>query len=153
MKTLNNYINEAARKFDDADEYLSFIVKQSKKDPDIWDDTCSWEARDAFEYWESTFGDFDDVLDFIDEYASHKRVAGWASKESFEDAYNIIPQKLKTIMKKSKPKMPYKKKNNEFEIWQTTDSGFDVNVMKFMNYINDNGTDYVQYWYMISIEK
>jgi len=152
MKTLNNYINEAARKFDDADEYLSFIVKQSKKDPDIWDDTCSWEARDEFEYWESAFGDFDDVMDFIDEYASHKRVAGWSSKESFEDAYNIIPQKLKTIMKKSKPKMPYKKKNNEFEIWQTTDSGFDVNIMKFMNYMNDNGTDYVQYWYMIAID-
>lgn len=152
MKALNNYIKESARKFDDGDEYLEFIVGQSKKDPDIWDDTCNWEARDGFEYWESAFGDFGDVRDFIDEYAGHMRVAGWSSEESFEDVYDIIPQKLKTIMKKSKPKMPYKKKNNKFEIWQTTDSGFNVNVMKFMNYMNDNGTDYVQYWYMISID-
>ena len=152
MKDLNTYINEGTRKFDDADEYLEFIVGQSKKDPDIWDDTCRWEARDGFEYWESAFGDIDDVRDFIDEYASNMRVAGWASEVSFEDAYNIIPQKLKTIMRKSKPKVPYKTRSNKFEIWQAKDSGFDVNVMKFMNYMNDHGRDYAQYWYMISIE-
>jgi len=152
MKTLNNYIKESAKKFDNVDEYLEDIVNSSKKDPDIYDDTGDWEARDAFDYWESAFGEFDDILDFIDEYASGKCVAGWNSEESFEDVEKVIPQKLKTIMKKSKPKMPYKKRNNKMEVWQITDYGFDVAVMKFMNYMNDNGTDYVQYWYMISID-
>ena len=151
MKSINNYIKESARKFDDASEYLEDIVNSSKKDPDIWDDTGDWEARDGFEYWESAFGEFDDILDFIDEYAYRTCVAGWSSEESFEDVEKVIPQKLKTIMKKSKPKMPYKKRSNKMEVWQTTDNGFDINVMKFMNYMNDNGTDYVQYWYMISV--
>ena len=66
MKQINNYISEKLiinnnnsshqEEFEDADEYLSFIVEQSKKDPDIWDDTCSWEARDSFEYWEGAWG-------------------------------------------------------------------------------------------------
>ena len=162
MKQINNYISEKLiinnnnsshqEEFEDADEYLSFIVEQSKKDPDIWDDTCRWEARDSFEYWEGAWGEVDDVLDFIDEYASNKRVAGWSSEESFEDVYDIIPQILKTIMKSSKPKIPYKKRSNQFEVWETTANGFDVSVMKFMNYMNDNGTDYAQYWYMIVVE-
>lgn len=164
MKSINNYISEKLtissashqETFDDAVEYLAFIVKQSKKDskkdPDIWDDTGNWDARDCFEYWEGAWGERDDVVDFIDEYASDKLVAGWSSEESFDDVYNIIPQKLKIIMKKSKPKMPYKKRSNKFEIWEITDSGFDVSVMKFMNYANDSGTDYVEYWYMIAVE-
>jgi hypothetical protein len=153
MKDLNAYINEGARKFEDADEYLEHIVNSAKADPDIWDDTGDWEARDAFDYWESAFGEFDDILDFIDEYASGKSVAGWNSEESFEDAEKKIPQKLKSIMKKSKPKMPYKKRNNKMEVWEVQDGQYNVAVMKFMNYMNDNGTDYVQYWYMIAIDE
>lgn len=160
MKQINNYISEKLiinstshqETFDDVVDYLAFIVKQSKKDPDIWDDTCNWEARDGFDYWEGAWGETDDVVEFIDEYASNRLVAGWSSEESFDDVYNIIPQKLKAIMKKSNSKIPYKKRSNKFEIWETTDSGFDVSVMKFMNYMNDSGTDYVQYWYMIAID-
>ena len=152
MKSINNYIKESTRKFDSVEEYLEDIVNSSKKDPEIYDDTGYWEARDAFDYWESAFGEVDDVLDIIDDYANRKCVAGWSSEESFEDVEKVIPQKLKSIMKKSKPSIPYKKRSNKMEVWETTDNGFDVTVMKFMNYMNDNGTDYVQYWYMISID-
>lgn len=149
---INKSISEAAKTFDYVDEYLADIVQAAKKKPDIYDDTGNWEARDSFEYWESAFGEFQDVLDFIDDYGRGCAVAGWSSEESYEDIEKVIPNKLKTLMKKSKLKTPYKKYNNKFEVWETKDDGFDVNIMKFMNYMNDHGTDYVQYWYMIAIE-
>jgi hypothetical protein len=152
MKALNSYIKEAAQTFDYVEDYLADIVQTAKKEPDVYDDTGDWEARDGFEYWESAFGEFQDVCDFIDEYGSGCAVAGWSSEESYEDVEKVIPDKLKTLMNKTKPKMPYKKYSNKFEVWETNDDGFDVNIMKFMNYMNDNGTDYVQYWYMIAIE-
>ena len=49
--------------------------------------------------------------------------------------------------------MPYKKRNNQMEVWETKQDGFDINVLKFGNYVNDNGTDYMEYWYMIAIEE
>ena len=55
-------------------------------------------------------------------------------------------------MNKVKSKMPYKKRNNHMDVWETTQDGFDITILKFKNYANDNGTDYVQYWFMIAIE-
>lgn len=56
-------------------------------------------------------------------------------------------------MKKSKPKIPYKKYNNQMEVWEIKQDGFYITVLKFGYYTNDNGTDYKEYWYMIAIEK
>lgn len=61
MKALNNYIKEAAQTFDYVEDYLADIVQAAKKEPDVYDDTGNWEARDGFEYWESAFGEFQDV--------------------------------------------------------------------------------------------
>lgn len=153
MKNLNTYIVEKYNT-DSIEEYLESIVNSAKdKNPKIWDDTESWEAKDDFDYYQDASGSYDDVLEFIEQYANNKAVAGWMTKESFEETEKIIPKFLKDIIKKSKPEIPYKKKSNKFEVWETTDKGFDVTVMKFMNYTNDNGTDYVEYWYMIAIEK
>ena len=151
MKDISKYIIEKYNK-NSIEDYLASIVDSAKDDPKIYDDTESWKANDDFEYWQSTFGEYDDVLEFIGRYANNKAVAGWMTKESFEETEKIIPKKLKTIMKKSKPEIPYKKNSNKFEVWETQDKGFDVTVMKFMNYTNDNGTDYVEYWYMIAVE-
>lgn len=152
MKDINKFLLEK-KEFENIYEYLEYIVKSAKADPDIWDDTENWEARDNFEYWESATKEFDDVLDFIDEYATGKCVAGWNSEESFEDAEKKIPQKLKSIMKKSKPSIPYKKRNNKMEVWEVQDGKYNTTVMKFMNYANDHGRDYVQYWHMIAIDE
>lgn len=157
MKNINNYITEnisveESLNTDSIEEYLESIVNSAKNKPDIWDDTESWEARDAFEYWQSAFGDWDDVIEFISEYCDDKCVAGWSTDKSFEETEKIIPKLLKDIMKKSKSKIPYKKRNNQMEVWETTQDGFDIKVLKFGNYVNDNGTDYMEYWYMIAIE-
>ena len=135
------------------EDYLENIVRSSKEDnPPIYDDTGSWEARDAFEYWQSAFGEWDDVLEFISDYADNTCVAGWYTKESFEETEKIIPQKLKDIMKNNKLDIPYKKHHNQMEVWKTKDEGFDVTIMKFKNYANNNGTDYTEFWYMIAID-
>lgn len=152
MKNLNTYIVEKYNT-DSIEEYLESIVDSAKGKPDIWDDTESWEARDGFDYWESAFGEVDDVNEFISEYCDRKCVAGWSTDKSFEETEKIIPKLLKDIMKKSKPKMPYKKRNNKMEVWETKQDGFDITVLKFGYYTNDNGTDYMEYWYMIAIEE
>ena len=152
MKNLNTYIVEKYNT-DSIEEYLESIVDSAKGKPDIWDDSESWEARDGFDYWESAFGEVDDVNEFISEYCDRKCVAGWSTDKSFEETEKMIPNLLKDIMKKSKPKMPYKKRNNKMEVWETKQDGFDINVLKFGYYTNDNGTDYMEYWYMIAIEK
>jgi hypothetical protein len=38
------------------------------------------------------------------------------------------------------------------EVWETKQDGFDITVLKFGNYVNNNGTDYKEYWYMITVE-
>ena len=151
MKNINKYITEKYNT-DSIEEYLESIVNSAKGKPDIWDDTCSWEAKDDFDYWQDASGEWDDVLEFISEYCDGKCVAGWSTDKSFEETEKIIPKLLKDIMKKSKPKMPYKKRNNQMEVWETKQDGFDINVLKFGYYTNDNGTDYKEYWYMIAIE-
>ena len=60
MKNLNTYIIEKYNT-DSIEEYLESIVDSAKSKPDIWDDSESWEARDAFEDWESAWGERDDV--------------------------------------------------------------------------------------------
>jgi hypothetical protein len=152
MKDINKYILEKFNT-DSIEEYLESIVNSAKGKPDVYDDTESWEARDAFDYWESSFGELDDVNEFISEYCDRKCVAGWSTDKSFEETEKIIPQLLKDIMKKSKPKMPYKKRNNQMEVWEAKQDGFDITVLKFGYYANDNGTDYKEYWYMIAIEE
>ena len=152
MKNINKYITEKYNT-DSIEEYLESIVNSAKGKPDIYDDTESWEARDAFEYWQSAFGDWDDAIEFISEYCDRKCVAGWSTDKSFEETEKIIPKLLKDIMKKSKPKIPYKKRNNQMDVWETKQDGFDINVLKFGYYTNDNGTDYMEYWYMIAIEE
>ena len=152
MKNLNTYIIEKYNT-DSIEEYLESIVNSAKGKPDIWDDSESWEARDGFDYWESAFGEVDDVNEFISEYCDRKCVAGWSTDKSFEETEKMIPKLLKDIMKKSKPKMPYKKRNNQMEVWETKQDGFDITVLKFGYYTNDNGTDYMEYWYMIAIEE
>lgn len=150
MKDLKKFINESNEI--DAVDYLEKIVNSTKDNkPAIWNDTESWEARDDFDYYEDTLGNWDDVLEFISDYADHKCIAGWKTKDSFEETEKIIPKKLKTIMKKSKPEIPYKKRHNQMEVWETIDKGLDVAVLKFKNYANDNGTDYVEFWYMITV--
>lgn len=151
MKNIKTYITES-KKFEDADEFLGYIVKTAKGNPKIYDDTESWVANDVFDYWQDVKGKYDDVKDFISEYCDRKRVAGWVTKESFEETEKMIPKLLKDIMKKSKPEMPYKKHSNKFEVWETTQNNYDINVLKFKNYANDNGTDYAEYWYMITVE-
>ena len=157
MKNINNYITEnisieESLNTDSIEEYLESIVNSAKGKPDVYDDTESWEARDGFDYWESAFGEVDDVNEFISEYCDGKCVAGWSTDKSFEETEKIIPTLLKDIMKKSKPEIPYKKRNNQMEVWETTQDGFDINVLKFGYYTNDNGTDYKEYWYMIAVE-
>ena len=152
MKNINKYITEKYNT-DSIEEYLESIVNSAKGKPDIWDDSESWEARDGFDYWESAFGEVDDVNEFISEYCDRKCVAGWSTDKSFEETEKMIPKLLKDIMKKSKPKMPYKKRNNQMEVWETKQDGFDITVLKFGYYTNDNGTDYMEYWYMIAIEE
>ena len=102
MKNLNTYITEKYNT-DSIEEYLESIVNSAKGKPDIYDDTESWEARDAFEYWQSAFGDWDDVIEFISEYCDRKCVAGWSTDKSFEETEKVIPKLLKDIIKKSKP--------------------------------------------------
>lgn len=151
MKSITTYINEA-KKYLDADEYLSDIVNSAQEDPAIWDDTESWEAKDDFDYWQDANGSYDDVIEFISEYADEKRVAGWKTDKSFEETEKIIPKKLKTIMKKTKPEIPYKKRYNQMEVWQAKDNEYNVTVMKFKYYANNEGTDYIEYWYMFVVE-
>lgn len=152
MKDINKYILEKFNT-DSIEEYLESIVNSAKGKPKIWDDSESWEARDAFEEWESAWGERDDVNEFISEYCDGKCVAGWSTEESFEETEKVIPKMMKDIMKKSKSKIPYKKRNNKMEVWETKQDGFNINVLKFGNYANDHGTDYVEYWYMIAIKE
>ena len=157
MKNINSYITEnisieESLNTDSIEDYLESIVNSAKGKPDVYDDTESWEARDGFNYWESASVEVDDVNEFISEYCNEKCVAGWLTNKSFEETEKIIPKLLKDIMKKSKPKTPYKKYNNQMEVWETKQDGFDINVLKFGYYTNDNGTDYKEYWYMIAIE-
>lgn len=152
MKNINKYITEKYNT-DSIEEYLESIVNSAKSEPNIYDDTESWEANDDFEYWQSSFGEYDDVKEFISEHCDKKCVAGWMTKDSFEETEKVIPKLLKDIMKKSKPEIPYKKRSNQMEVWETKQDGFDIKVLKFGNYVNDNGTDYKEYWYMIAIKK
>ena len=151
MKDLNTYITEKYNT-DSIEEYLESIVNSAKGKPNVYDDTESWEAQDEFDYWESAFGELDDVNEFISEYCDRKCVAGWSTDKSFEETEKMIPKLLKDIMKKSKPKIPYKKRNNQMEVWEIKQDGFYITVLKFGYYANDNGTDYKEYWYMIAIE-
>ena len=152
MKDLVQFIKEN-KKFEEAYELIGDLAKKSKKEPDIWDDRGSWEARDAFEYWESAFGERDDTLDFIDEYASNKCVIGWSTEESFEATEKIVPKKITDIMKAEKPENPYKRRNNKFEVWETTLDGYETRIMRFMNYANRSGEDYVEYWVLVAVEE
>ena len=152
MKDINKYILEKYNT-DSIEEYLESIVNSAKGKPNIYDDTEDWEVNDAFEYWESAFGEYDDVKDFIGDYCNRKCVAGWSTDKSFEETEKMIPKIMKDIMKKSKPKMPYKKRNNKMEVWETKQDGFDITVLKFGNWNNDHGTDYFEYWYMIAVEE
>ena len=67
MKTLNQFITEKFNT-DSVEDYLASIVNSAKAKPDIYDDTEYWEASDGFEYWESDWGERDDVKEFISEY-------------------------------------------------------------------------------------
>jgi len=150
MKNINKYITEKYNT-DSIEEYLESIVNSAKGKPDIYDDTESWEARDEFDYWQDTSGQWDDILEFIDKYASNKCVAGWKSKDSFESVEKLVPNIVRNIIKKKPTEIPYKKNSNKMEMWETKQDDFDIKVLKFGNYVNDNGTDYKEYWYMIAI--
>lgn len=150
MKSIIKYINES-NKFDDACEYLEYIVNTSKSKPDIWDDSESWNAKDDFEYWQDTTGSWDDIIEFIDKYASDKCVAGWKTEKSFEETEKLVPNLIKNIIKK-KPEIPYKKNSNMMELWDSTYKGYNVNVLRFKNYKNNDGTDYIEYWIMIIVK-
>ena len=159
MKNLKTYINERFTTSNDdiieIEDYLKDIVNNAKEEPEIYDDSENWEANEYFDYWENEFGDSDDVLDYIIEYANYTCVAGWFTKKSFEETEKIIPQKLIDIMKNNTSEIPYKNKHihNQMEVWETKDKGFDVTVLKFKNHVNDFGTDYIQFWYMIAVEE
>ena len=151
MKNLNTYILEKYNT-DSIEEYLESIVNSTKSKPKIYDDTESWEADGDFDYWQSTMGEYDDTIEFIDKYAKDRCVAGWCTEESFEETEKMIPKLMKDIMKKNKPEIPYKKNYNQFEVWKTKKDNFDINVLKFKAYKNRSGEDYVEFWYMIAIE-
>ena len=152
MKSLVKYISEVKKNLN-IYEYLEDIIDSASQKPDIWDDTENWKASDDFDYYQDARGSYDDIVEFISEYGDDKCVAGWKTEKSFEETEKVIPKKLKDIMKYNKPEIPYKKNSNKMEVWETTDNGFDIAVMKFMNWANNNGTDYVEYWYMIAIKK
>ena len=151
MKSIIKYINES-NNFDDACECLEYIVNVSKSKPDIWDDSEIWDAKDDFEYWQDAAGSWDDIIEFIDKYASDKCVAGWKTEKSFEETEKLLPNLIKKIINK-KPEILYKKNSNMMELWNSIYEGYNVNVLRFKNYKNNNGTDYVEYWIMITIEK
>ena len=150
MKSIIDYINES-KKFNSSYECLEYIISKTKTKPDIWDDTESWNVKDDFDYYESTLGDFDDIVDTIDKYASNKCIAGWKSKDSFEKVEKVIPKLIKDIIKKE-PEVTYKKYSNKLEVWESTYEDFTINVLRFKSYNNNHGTDYVEFWYMITIE-
>lgn len=150
MKSIIDYINES-KKFNNSSECLEYIINTTKTEPDIWDDSKNWNAKDDFDYYESASGSFDDIVDTIDKYASNKCIAGWKSKDSFEKVEKVIPKLIKDIIKEE-PEVPYKKNSNKLELWESIYEGFDVNILRFKSYNNNYGSDYVEFWYMITIE-
>jgi hypothetical protein len=56
-------------------------------------------------------------------------------------------------MEQEKSYIPYKKYDNKLELWKIEIDKYSINVLKFKNHANDNGTDYIEYWYMMSIDE
>ena len=136
-----------------AEDFLCSIIKSTKSKPDIYDDSWYWEAQDAFEYWESAFGEYDNIIELVGDYCNRKCVCGWSSEESFKETEKMIPKIMKEIMEQEKSYIPYKKYDNKLELWQIEIDKYSINVLKFKNHANNNGTDYIEYWYMMSIDE
>lgn len=130
---------------------MKYIISTTDSEPDIWDDSKNWDVFDNFDYYESATGDFDDIVEIIGKYASDKYVAGWKTRDSFEETEKLLPKLVKDIIK-GEPEVPYKKHSNKLEVWESIYGEFNINVLRFKSYNNSYGTDYVEFWYMLVIE-
>lgn len=141
----------------DIEDILQEIVETTDEDPQIWDDTMRWDAKDNFEYWEDSWGTYvDDIVDILDYEIRNYAVAGWYTETSFEDTEKVIPDVLFQIMREGDHSVPWKKRSQQLDVWELMNKNrkppVTFKVLKFMKMNNKDGTDFCEYWYIIALE-
>lgn len=152
MRSIQTFIKENNNQ-EDLDDILSNIANSGIEDPSIWDDSGDWDAKDEFEYWEDADNSYDEIVEIIDGIASGKHVVGWCTEQSFTETERYIPRKMFDIMRSGKHSTPYKKYANKMDVWETVENGVTCTLMKFKAYKNKDGKDYIEYWYMLALDK
>lgn len=135
-------------------DILETIIKSANKKPDIWNETEQFEASDYFEPWEDNFGESDDVYDVIEKYCNNNVVIGWKGEGGFEKLEKNIPSVFNYIMSDTDwtHDIVHKKKSCVVEVWEKKFNKIPCTLMKFNMHVNDNGKDYMEYWYMFIVD-
>lgn len=127
------------------------IAQACTQEPHIWDD--NFYVENYFEHWQDATGEWEDTLDVIEEEVDDYAVLGWSTRTSLEDTQKLLPQIVKDFMANNEKKTPYYKQGRYYlNLWERKIDGFTYKVLEFPLHDNDDGWDYVKYWYLLCIK-
>lgn len=107
----------------------------------------------GFDFWEDALGSGVDSCEYLEKYLNDKAVIGWKTNISFEETDKIIPDFIKAIMANKEPDIPYVKDDYYVKVWHDVIDGFPCLLLKTPFPTNDDGWDYVEYWYFLALGK
>ena len=147
---------ESIKSDDDLYDTVEYIAKSGRKsgknDPALWDDSGEFATRDYFEPWEDNFGKSDDMYEVIERFCDDNIVIGWKNYKSFDELDKIVPEFINDITDTWKSRIIHQKMNCTATVWEEQLGKHKCNLLKLNMHVNDNGRDYMEYWYMFIIE-
>lgn len=147
---------ESIKSYGDLYDTVEYIAKSGRKsgknDPALWDDSGEFATRDYFEPWEDNFGKSDDMYEVIERFCDGNIVVGWKNYKSFDALDKIVPEFINDITDTWNSRIVQHKMNCTATVWEKTFDKIQCTLMKFNMHVNDNGKDYMEYWYMFIID-
>lgn len=134
-------------------DVVEYIAKSGKKDPDIWDDSEEFAARDYFEPWEDDFGKSDDMYEVIERWCDDNVVVGWKTDNGFDELDKIAPDFFNIIINSWEQRTVHKQMNCTADVWEKRLGKYECTLLKLNMHVNYDGNESKEYWYMFILER
>ena len=150
LKLLNEIVKEieTAKNREVLYDILEKISKMGTREPNIYDDSCTFDTYDYFERWQDAFGAWDNTCDVIERVCNDNMVLGWEQDNKFDKLDAEIPEIFHDIMDNWEHEVAYKKWSFKTELWEKQLNRVCCSLLKLNMGANKNGTDYSECWYI-----
>lgn len=138
---------------EDEDEDWEVLEKiTNNTQPQVYDESPVWSALDTYDEYQDALGDWDDTIRVVSSECDRTVVAGYSSKNSFEDCLKSTPKVVQFIVKNYSPKTIYIRKNWSVLMWSVNIKDYKIKVLRFISIKNNYGDEYPEYNYLLSIK-